>query len=125
MPRAQFPEAELRSISLPRKDNGLITLRMRALQEWLPNGRTTLWFAADTGKLVETRDATAFSLTLRAYNALYPLHAAKIGGLPYRLAMIFAGLALTLLGTLAVWSFWFKRPRQPDARQAPSPLTAS
>ena len=42
---------------------------------------------------------------------LYPLHAAKVGQLPFRLLMSVSGLAMGLLGTLAVWTFWFKRPK--------------
>lgn len=109
--RRRFPDAELRSISLPRKGNGLITLRMRRPGEWLPNGRTTLWFAADSGVLVAARDAETLAAPVRAYNLLYPLHAAKVGGLPYRLVMTVSGLAMGLLGSLAVWTFWFKRSK--------------
>jgi uncharacterized iron-regulated membrane protein len=110
--RERFPQADVRSLSLPRNDNGLITLRMRGQQEWLPNGRTTVWFAADTGELVAARDAAELSGTVIAYNALYPLHAGKVGGLPYRMAITLSGLALTLLGSLAVWTFWFARPKR-------------
>lgn len=115
--RSLYPDAEFRILSLPRNDSGLISLRMRQPDEWIPNGRTTLWFAADSGALVRTRDARALPRAVKAYNALYPLHAAKIGGLPYRLVMTVSGLALALLGSLAVWSFWFrgglKVPAQP------------
>jgi uncharacterized iron-regulated membrane protein len=45
---------------------------------------------------------------VRCYNALYPLHAAKVGGLPYQLLMTGSGLALGMPGTFAVWTFWFK-----------------
>jgi Uncharacterized iron-regulated membrane protein len=110
--RARFPDAEVRSLSLPRDGNGIITLRMRGQQEWLPNGRTTVWFAADTGDIVATRDAAGLSGTVTAYNAFYPLHAGKVGGLPIRLVMTLSGLSLALLGTLAVWTFWFKRPKR-------------
>lgn len=116
--RARFPDAELRILSLPRKDNGLVSLRMKRPDEWLPNGRTVLYFAADTGRLVEARDGLALPAQVRGYNMLYPLHAAKVGGLPYRLVMTFAGLAMTLLGTLAVWTFWFRRPKPVRAAQA-------
>nr|WP_218036226.1 PepSY-associated TM helix domain-containing protein [Sphingobium sp. 15-1] len=108
--KARFPDAELRSLSLPRKDSGLITIRMRRPQEWLPNGRTTLWFAADSGALVVARDAATLPTAVKGYNLLYPLHAAKVCGLAFRLVMTLSGLAMTLLGTLAVWTFWFKRP---------------
>ncbi|NWK95893.1 peptidase [Sphingobium lactosutens] len=115
--RRQFPDAELRSINLPRKDSGLITLRMRSPEEWLPNGRTTLWFAADTGRLVAIRDAAMLPAAVKGYNLLYPLHAAKVGGLPFRLVMTLSGLALTMLGTFAVWTFWFKKPKAVKARR--------
>ncbi|WP_232493080.1 PepSY-associated TM helix domain-containing protein [Novosphingobium kaempferiae] len=109
--RLRFPDAEVRSLSLPRAGSGLITLRMRGPEEWLPNGRTTVWFAADTGRMVAVRDAVELPARVMAYNALYPLHAGKVGGLMFRLVMTLSGLGLAMLGTLAVWSFWFKRPR--------------
>jgi uncharacterized iron-regulated membrane protein len=107
----RFPDAEFRSLNLPRKGSGLVTLRMHRPQEWLPNGRTTLWFAADSGALVAARDAAALPMAVKGYNLLYPLHAAKVGGILFRLVMTLSGLALTLLGTLTVWTFWFKRPK--------------
>lgn len=113
--RQRFPDAELRILSLPRKDNGLISLRLKQPDEWIPNGRTVIYFAADTGRVVETRDARKLPPQVQGYNMFYPLHAAKVGGLPYRLLMTLAGLALTLLGSLAVWSFWFKRRQSPPA----------
>jgi uncharacterized iron-regulated membrane protein len=103
---ARFPEAELRIVSMPRGEGGLIAIRMRQPEEWLPNGRTMLWFTADTGKLIGLRDARSHPSRVKAYNLFYPIHAAKVGGLPYRLVMTLSGLALVLLGSLAVWSFW-------------------
>lgn len=35
----------------------------------------------------------------------YPLHAGKVGGLSYRLLLTLVGLALTILGSLSVWTF--------------------
>ncbi|WP_395337436.1 PepSY-associated TM helix domain-containing protein [Novosphingobium sp. BL-8H] len=109
--RTRFPDAELRTLSLPRKNSGVITLRLRNPGEWLPNGRTTVWFAADTGQMIGARDAADLPRAVRGYSMLFPLHAAKVGGLPYRLVMSISGLALALLGTFAVWTFWFKRPK--------------
>lgn len=117
--RRLHPDAEVRILSLPRGDTGLISLRLRQPQEWLPNGRTTLWFAADTGELVHARDALELPARAQAYNALYPLHAAKVGGLPYRLVMTLSGLTLGLFGTLTVWTFWFAR--KPRTQREPRP----
>lgn len=122
--RRLYPEAEVRSLSLPREKAGLITLRLRQPGEWLPNGRTMVWFAADTGRLVEARDAQTLPTRVRAYGALYPLHAGKVGGLAYRLLVTLAGVGLTLFGTLTVWTFWFGRKatarRRPQAAQEPA-----
>jgi uncharacterized iron-regulated membrane protein len=117
--RALYPTAEVRILSLPREGNGLVSLRLRQQAEWLPNGRTTLWFAADTGQLVGSRDALKLAPRAQAYNGLYPLHAAKVGGLPYRLLMTLSGLTLGLFGTLTVWTFWFAR--KPRRRREPRP----
>lgn len=116
--RAAFPGAQLRILALPRKSGAPITVRMKQDGEWLPNGRTTLWFDAGTGVLLAKRDAMTMHRVTRAFNAVFPIHAGKIGGWPYRLLLTFAGLALTLLGTLATWSFLasrsrFRSPRRP------------
>lgn len=116
---ARFPRAELRLVSMGRGESGLVNVRMRQPEEWLPNGRTMLWFAADTGKLIGVRDANALPMRAQIYNRFYPLHAAKVGGLAWRIVMTLSGLALFLLGTLTVWTFWFRRPKpRPMPRRA-------
>jgi uncharacterized iron-regulated membrane protein len=107
---ARFPDATIRILALPRKAGAPITIRMKRAGEWLPNGRSTLWFDAGSGQLLAARDALAMPLGARIFNAAYPVHAARIGGLAWRLVMTCSGLALMLLGSLAVWSFWFKPP---------------
>ena len=68
-------------------------------------------------------DSFTLPTGLRIANLEYPIHAAKVGGLPYRLVMTVSGLALALLGSLAVYTFWAnpkfqkrKRPSTPHAR---------
>lgn len=109
--RDRFPDAEFRSLSLPRKDGDLIALRMRQPAEWLPNGRSMVWFDPADGRLIETRDALRMPQGSRIFNMLYPLHAAKVGGFAYKLAMTLSGLGLCLLGAFTVWTFWFRRPK--------------
>lgn len=122
--RQRFPEAEFRSLGLPKGEGALISLRMKQPEEWLPNGRTLLWFDPADGRLVEARNALDMPVGSQVFNAVYPLHAAKVGGLAYRLAMTASGLGLCLLGTLSVWSFWFRRPK-PKPRRAPRIRPAS
>ncbi len=107
--RQHFPDAEPRVVILPRKPGDLLSLRVRQPAEWLPNGRTTLWFDAADGRLVAINDALMQPRGSQLFNLTYPLHAAKVGGLAYRLVMTAVGLALFLLGSLAVASFWTTR----------------
>ena len=104
--QARYPGAEVRTIALPARKGGLISVRLRQRAEWLPNGRTMAWFDPADGRMVTTRDALTLPLGARIANADYPLHAAKVGGLAYRLVMTVSGLTLGLLGTLAVVTFW-------------------
>ncbi|WP_432770910.1 MAG: PepSY domain-containing protein [Sphingopyxis sp.] len=107
----RFPAAEFRILSLPRKANDPISLRMKQPAEWLPNGRTTLWFDAATGAVLASRDALAMPGGAQAFNMAFPIHASKVGGWAWHILLTGSGLSLTLLGSLAVWSFWFRRPK--------------
>lgn len=109
--RAQhtFPDAQLRIIAVPKKVGHPVTVRMKQPAEWLPNGRTMVWFDPADGRLLASRDALAMQPETQVFNMAYPVHAGKIGGIVYRLALTALGIALVLLGSLAVWSFWFRR----------------
>jgi len=109
---ARFPDAQLRSVSIPAGSGALIRIRVRQPAEWLPNGRTIFWFDPADGRLVDVRDATALPLGTRVYNLAYPVHAAKVGGAVYTAVMTASGLTLTMLGSLAVFAFWSFRARQ-------------
>lgn len=112
----EYPDAELRILALPKKAGDPVTIRMRRAAEWLPNGRSMLWFDAATGEILARRDALAMQPATQAFNMAYPVHAGKVGGIAYRLVLTAAGLALFLLGLLSLWSFWFrKRPVQTAA----------
>jgi uncharacterized iron-regulated membrane protein len=107
-----YPDAQLRGVSIPRREGQLIRVRVRQPEEWLPNGRTIFWFDPADGRLVESRDALSLPLATRAYNLVYPLHASKVGGFIYKAVMTATGLTLTLLGSLAVYAFWGFRARR-------------
>ncbi|MEN3977241.1 PepSY-associated TM helix domain-containing protein [Emcibacter sp. SYSU 3D8] len=107
--RDRFPDAELRVVGLPHKPGDLIRLRLRQPWEWLPNGRTTIWFDPADGRIVEARDPARLPAGSRAFGLVYPLHAAKVGGAVYKAVMTVTGLGLALLGSLAVYSFWLAK----------------
>lgn len=109
--RRRFPEAEIRLLGFPAKPGDLVLIRMRQPEEWLPNGHTNLWFAPADGRLTAAKDARALPPGATILDRVYPLHAAKIGGLFMKLGMTLSGIALSLLGSLTVWSFWFRRQK--------------
>jgi uncharacterized iron-regulated membrane protein len=110
--RNEYPEGQLRGLSVPRREGQLIRVRVKQPAEWLPNGRTMMWFDPGSGRLVDSRDATTLPLATRAYNIVYPIHASKVGGVIYKLVMTAAGLTLVMLGSLAVYAFWGFRMRR-------------
>jgi uncharacterized iron-regulated membrane protein len=112
---ARFPQAAPRRLQFPGKPGEPLTLRMRQPFEWTPNGRTYLRFDPTDGRLLSVDDPATGTAAQAAQEKLYPLHAAKVGGWPWKLAITASGLVLALLGTLAVWSFWFRR--QADRRK--------
>lgn len=109
--RERFPDAQFRILSLPRRPGDLISLRLKQPAEWLPNGRTLVWFAPEDGRIVDARSALDLPAGMQLFNKIYPLHAAKVGGLAWKLVMTASGLAMAMLGSLAVWTFWFRRPK--------------
>lgn len=122
--KARYPDAAFRILAVPAKAGAPITLRMKQPGEWLPNGRTMLWFDPVDGRLLRTVDALALPAGAQAFNMVYPLHSGKVGGLAWTIAIALAGVALTLLGTLATWSFWFGGRRRPVPAAPSAPALA-
>lgn len=104
--QSAYPSAAVRRLMMPAAPGEPITIRFRQDFEWTPNGRSYAWVAPGTGTIV-AKDGPAMADTASAVvEKFYPVHAAKVGGLLWRLAMTFAGLALVMLGLFASWSFW-------------------
>lgn len=109
---AGYPDAQIRILSKPRKEGDLVMIRMKREAEWLPNGRTAFWFDPADGRRVEQRDALAMPTGAQVFNMAYPVHSAKVGGLWFRIVMTVSGLVMAMLGSFAVWTFWFKGGRK-------------
>lgn len=122
--QARFPTADPRRLQLPRKPGEPVVLRMRQPFEWTPNGRTYLRFDAASSKLLAIEDPAQGTAAKSIQEKFYPIHAAKVGGWPWKLAITCSGLALALLGSLAVWAFWFRR-NKPRPAAAPRGIPAA
>lgn len=106
-----FPGAIPRLASPPRAENGPASLRLRRPGEWHQNGRTYVFMDPATNQPIGTADGHGMSRGDRAFNSLYPLHSAGIGGRLYDAFAFLTGLALTVLGVLGTWTF-LRKPRR-------------
>lgn len=118
--QAAFPDALPRRLMLPRRAGAPAVLRLRQGFEWTPNGRTYVYLDPATAEVLAVDDPAGSDTASAITEKFYPVHAGKVGGVLWRLALTFTGLTLTVLGSLTVWSFWFRRPK---ARR-PLPRTA-
>lgn len=104
--QSAYPSAAARRLMMPAASGEPIAIRFRQDFEWTPNGRSYVWVAPDTGLAVSKDDPAMGDTASAVIEKFYPIHAAKVGGLVWRIAMTFAGFALVLLGLFASWSFW-------------------
>ena len=119
--KALFPDADLRRISVPAEPGGDVVVRLRQRFEWTPNGRTQVSVAADGTTTVV--DSAGMNGAAVATEKLYPLHSAKVGGVAMKLLMTLSGLALFVLGSFAVYAFWWRqamRRRRPQSKMVRS-----
>lgn len=117
---ATFPGAVPRLASPPRGETAPASLRLRQAGEWHQNGRTYVYIDPATNTLLGTNDGHGMSRGDRAFNALYPLHSAGVGGRLYDLLAFLTGASLTSLGLLGTWTF-LRKPRRKRKKTTPAP----
>jgi len=123
--REAYPQAEIRILGLPQAPDKPMFVRMRQPGEWTANGRTMLWFHPQSGVLLRNDDAFRLISGMQLYFSFYPLHTGEAGGLVLKLLMTLSGIGLVLLGSLAVWTFWFRAPSRKPRRQANHPVAVA
>ena len=116
--KARFPDAEIRRLSVPSKPGAPYSVRMRQPSEWTPNGRTTVYYDA-TGKMVRADDPGVGNSGDSIVEKLYPVHTGKVGGALWKIAMTLSGLALFMLGSFAVYSFWLRKAKRVGRKRSP------
>ncbi|HEY8571068.1 PepSY-associated TM helix domain-containing protein [Phenylobacterium sp.] len=120
--QAQFPEATLRMAVMPAKAGRAAVVRLRQPGEWHTNGRTVVHVDPKTGRILQAEDAMAHPLQQRAYNAFWPIHASKVGGLAWKLLTFLTGLSLAALAVYGAESY--RRKLFPPRRARPAPMKA-
>ncbi|WP_374470091.1 PepSY-associated TM helix domain-containing protein [Phenylobacterium sp.] len=100
----RFPGAEIRLASFP-KPGKPAAIRLRQPQEWHANGRTTVWIDPAGSRILAVDDALAQPASARLYNAFWPVHASKVGGLAWKALTFLAGLAVAALSLYGAESY--------------------
>ena len=112
----RFPDAAIRRIQYARKPHAPVIVRLAQRFEWTPNGRSYVYFDPASARMLAASDPRTGSTAARLQEKFYPVHAARVGGIVWKLAMTLSGLVLTLLGSLAVYGFWRARLDRSRAR---------
>ncbi|MEM9618378.1 MAG: PepSY-associated TM helix domain-containing protein [Pseudomonadota bacterium] len=99
-----FPDATPRMAIWPSPGRAA-RLRLKQPAEWHPNGRTIVNIDPGSGTILYTEDARSLGAGREAYNAIYPIHAAHIGGRVYDAIVFSAGIAVSILGGLGAFTF--------------------
>lgn len=118
--RNAFPDAVPRLASQPAGPGAPASLRLRQPQEWHQNGRTYVLMDPATNAPLRLTDGLGANRADSAFNALYPLHSAGVGGRAYDILSFLTGLALTGLGLVGTWSFMRRPPRRRKRADAPA-----
>lgn len=86
-----------------------LMFRKRVPGEWHPNGRSYVVIDPYTATVVQTIDARAQGTGTRLMHAVYPVHAAKVGGEPMTAMAGATALVLSWLAIGGVWTYVGRR----------------
>jgi uncharacterized iron-regulated membrane protein len=116
---ATFPEGETVFYYPGSPADARLQFRKRLPGEWHPNGRSYVLIDPYEGAVVQAIDARAQGAGTRLMHAVYPLHAAKVGGVPMVALGAFAAVALAWLGAGGAWSYAGRRLAARSAARVP------
>jgi uncharacterized iron-regulated membrane protein len=91
------------------REEARLMFRKRLTGEWHPNGRSYVVIDPYAAQVVQAIDARAHGAGTRFMNTIYPVHAAKVGGVAMTIAAAFAAAALTWLAAGGLWSYLARR----------------
>ena len=91
------------------REDARLMFRKQLPGEWHPNGRSYVLVDPYSARVVQAIDARAQGTGTRLMHAIYPVHAAKVGGLPLVLLAAVASAALTWLAAGGAWAYLGRR----------------
>lgn len=112
-----FPEGETVFLYPGTSGDARLLFRKRLPGEWHPNGRSYVVIDPYTADIVQSIDARAQGIGTRVMHAIYPVHAAKVGGAGMTALAGMTAIALSWLAGGGVWAYLARRVRR--ARETP------
>jgi uncharacterized iron-regulated membrane protein len=106
-----FPDGETVFYYPGAPENPRLMFRKRLPGEWHPNGRSYVLIDPYTAKGVQAIDARAQGAGTRLMHAIYPIHAARVGGVSMGALALSASAGLAWLSAGGVWSYLGRRRR--------------
>jgi uncharacterized iron-regulated membrane protein len=109
--RVSFPEAGPTMYYPGSRANAVMTFRKRLPGEWHPNGRSYVLVDPYRAEVVQAIDARSQGAGTRVMHALYPVHAAMVGGVALVVVALLATVGLAYLAIGGSWAFLARRAR--------------
>ena len=103
--RTALPEAGPRMYYPGGDGNAVLTFRKSLPGEWHPNGRSYVLVDPYEARVVQTIDARTQGAGTRLMHALYPVHAAPVGGAGLVLLAMISAIGLTYLAIGGSYAF--------------------
>ncbi len=116
-----LPAAELRFLYVPATPEKPVIARLRNAGELHPNGRSYAVLHPESGRVLETIDATQSGLGPSLFDSLYPIHAGKTGWPGYRLLLTLLSLSLLYIAVSGAGLFLTRPRRSRASAQSDSP----
>lgn len=114
-----FPEGEATFYTPAGGDNARVLFRKRLPGEWHPNGRSYVLVDPYTATVVQAIDARAQGAGTRLMYAMYPVHAAKVGGGSMTALAAATAVALGWLAVGGAWTYLKRWSARRAARRGP------
>lgn len=90
---AAIPGSKATIVNFPGKPTEPVQIRVHGPGEWHPVGRSSVLLDGFSGETVSVRNSKDGAFGVRMYDAFYPLHTGKAGGLIGKLFQFLTGLA--------------------------------
>lgn len=114
--RGALPEAAPTMYYPGSAENAVMTFRKSLPGEWHPNGRSYVLVDPYRAQVVQAIDARAQGAGTRLMHALYPVHAAMVGGAALIAVALLASVGLTYLAVGGSAAFVARRARARGGR---------